>query len=299
MAVICFAILVHTNRDCVRDLVENLRTFAPGSRLVLFNGGSDPGLAHGLGVPVCPASGPTRWGWGNLRLLDTLEWVVQTGVDFDYLVNVEGDMLLVKPGFDAWLPRALAGYGYMAVQLRRLDRAADWVVAQRFLPKWPRVWQPLFGIDAPYGCFMPGQVFSADCVRRMTAHPRLSAIRDAVVRSSVPSLEEVLYPTLAASTGVRMRPAPSAHEQALRYRTPHREAELRSYVADPDVFLIHPVGMHLDSPDRRFLTGRDGSVQGAEADERWAGWPPPAAPRPRYRDALTRLRSAWIALKPE
>lgn len=144
MGRICFAILAHHKRDCLQDLIENLRAFAPSSMSIVCNGGTDSTLTADIGIPVYPCAVPIKWAWLNTFLLDIMQWITDTGFDYQYLVYLDSDMLLVKHGFEEFVEDEMKGFDYMAVKLREIRSSNGWVLAMRFLPKWQRIWQPLF-----------------------------------------------------------------------------------------------------------------------------------------------------------
>lgn len=300
MSRICFAILAHHKRDCLQDLIENLSAFAPSSTSVLFNGGTDPGLGANLGILVCPYSRPIKWGWLSTVILDVMQWITSTEVDYQYLVYLDSDMLLVKHGFEEFIEDEMRDYDYMAVKLREIRSPHGWVPAMRFLPKWPRIWQPLFKLDVPLGCLHGGQVFTRRCVKAMLSHPRLTEIRHRAVRSGVPALEELLYPNLAASAGCRLKPYPLPQGDAIRWKKYHCLDELVAYRDGLPVYLIHPVSMDFNSPDRQFIRLLSVGANLKEGlQELFSDWPPPLTRRTGARKLLTHLRTLWIRLKRE
>ncbi|MCQ6282721.1 hypothetical protein [Bacillus sp. EB600] len=60
---ICFAILVHEDRELVNQLINNVRYYCPKSAFDLYNGGNDATLCDGLGVPICTSSRKLKHGW--------------------------------------------------------------------------------------------------------------------------------------------------------------------------------------------------------------------------------------------
>ena len=93
---ICFAILVHNERELVKELIDNVRHFCPNSTFVLFNGGDDPSLCKDLGVPVCPSSRKLSRGYTTIYFLETMEWIEELGIEYDYFINIDSDALFIK-----------------------------------------------------------------------------------------------------------------------------------------------------------------------------------------------------------
>ncbi len=97
---ICFAILAHNNREVVKELINNVRFFCPNSTFVLFNGGEDPSLCDDLGVPVCPSSRKLKYGYTTIYFLETMEWIEELGIDYEYFINIDSDALFIKDGYE-------------------------------------------------------------------------------------------------------------------------------------------------------------------------------------------------------
>ena len=250
---ICFAILAHTNRPCLDDQVRNLRTFAPTADVVLFNGGRDPNLADGLDIDVCPYSQPLRYERVARFHGEIMRWLHETGREFDFLVTIDSDVLLIKHGFEAFLDRAMADSAYMGVLFRRVEKDTEWITGRRFHYVWRRAWQPIFEVEHPYGCFCPGQVFRGEYVERLLRFPRLDELFERIERSRLRDLEELIWATLAVTLECNPRRYPDAVSASVRYRKRHAPGEIRAYLDDPDVFLLHPVPMSLDAPERRLI----------------------------------------------
>src|SRR5437899_2767838 len=95
-----FACLVHESRECVVDLVRNLRYLDPSSTVLLYDGSPDQQLlANGfpferLGAVVHPR--PRRMAWGRLHdfALDCMRYAVRH-LAFDALTIVDSDQLAV------------------------------------------------------------------------------------------------------------------------------------------------------------------------------------------------------------
>ncbi|WP_438350067.1 hypothetical protein ACP8HI_05200 [Paenibacillus sp. FA6] len=82
---ICFAILVHSQRYVVINLLDNIRCYCPDSSGVLFNGGNDSELCEGLGYPVCPTSRKLSYGVTSIFTLEVMRWLEDINKSYDYL----------------------------------------------------------------------------------------------------------------------------------------------------------------------------------------------------------------------
>ena len=72
----------------------------------------------------------------------------------------------------------------------------------------------------------------------------------AVEISKLAALEEVIYATYAIKMQGNPICNPGSHSLVHRR---HHLSEIQSYMQDPNVFLIHKVGMQVKDPDRVFL----------------------------------------------
>jgi hypothetical protein len=249
---VLFAILAHDNPPCLQDLIENVRIAAPGSDVVLYNGGPDRELARGLDIALCGDSQPLHHDWITPFPWAVMRWAAGEKVEFDYLITLEGDMLLLRPGLPERLSTLMAGSDYMAAHFGSIDSWwHPWSIGRRARWQWQRSgWAELLGTDRPYGAFGPGQVMSRRYVDRLLAHPRLPEIIDRAQRSRLRALVEIIYPTLAVSLGCAPVRNPASRAMLLRR---HSAAELLSYAEDPDVHLVHKVGLGLADQDRAFV----------------------------------------------
>lgn len=246
--------LAHAHRDALEDLLDSVRTYVPGAEVVVFNGGTDPDLTAGLDVADCSYSRPLRIGnlvpfhWGVMR------WLADGGVDYDFLVTVDWDVLFVRDGLAAQLERTMAesafmGAGYLVVA----PEYPHWDCARRINYGWDRWWRPLFGTEHPSWAFNPGLAFRREYAERALRFDRLPQILARAARSRIYGIEEWVYATLAVS--LECNPLRNPGSAALQNR--HLSAsELDRALVDPDVFVVHKIGRELDAPDRLALRSR-------------------------------------------
>lgn len=250
MTRVCFGVLAHNEPDCLADLVRNLQNFDPDCIVVLYNGGLDRTLGTNLGIPICPFSAPLRWGKLESFLFETIKWLHREQMVFDYLVTLDSDMLLMKPGFSQFLDIQMQDADYMAPNLQMILPDTQWVTGKRFLGEWVRVWQPILGLEHPYGCHNPLQVFSRKLVSDIATHAQLPLIEETAQSSQVRILEELLFPTMVYAMGFKAKRNPGSRSVRVDYFTVQ---EFKGLLADPDVFFIHPVPMELQAPERRAI----------------------------------------------
>ena len=252
---ICFAISAHTCRECLEDLLANIRHFCPGSVPVVYNGSDDPSLFEGISAPVCPYSRKIAWGRLDGYVLATMAWVVQEGLDFDFFVTLDSDALFIQHGYESLLERELADSEYMGVDFRSVyDPSMPWVPGQTAWEEWGH-WGPLLGVDHPYGAFSVAQAFRRSLVERIVAHPRLEAIMAAMQLSQVFALEEVLFPTLAVALDARPKRYPPIYSLSVVFRRgdPFTLQEAQFLRKVPGCHLLHPVERHMQDPVRTWI----------------------------------------------
>ena len=109
-----FACLVHESRECVVDLVRNLRYHDPDSVILLYNGGQDAELLspqfpfEHYGAVVHPS--PRRLSWGRLHdfALDSMQFALDHFA-FDTITIVDSDQLGIRSGYSQHLGEFLSG----------------------------------------------------------------------------------------------------------------------------------------------------------------------------------------------
>jgi hypothetical protein len=247
---VVFAVLAHAHPECLADQVENLAAFAPGSQVVVFNGGRNPNLAADLPVLTCPYSKPLIHHWLGAFHGLVMQWLAEEALDFEFLVTLDSDMLLLKSGFPEHLRSVMTGSAYVGAHFAEVLPDTPWRPGRRFHRKWSGAWQQLFDLPHPYRAFNPGQVFGREYVDAFMAWPRRQDLMAAVEQTRLDALEEIVWPTLAASLDLRPMDAPGGRSLQLRRHAP---TEIGDYVDDPSTFLLHRVGMTVDAPERVIL----------------------------------------------
>lgn len=271
-------LLAHDDRTALAEAVDNARSFCPDARLVLYNSGDDPGLGAGLGLTHFPA--PRRYRYAGIAgfFLDVFEWLAETGDPFDAVVNLETDLLFIRPGFEAFVDAQLASADYLApnlVRRRRLD--TDWRPMRSLRPEFED-WFQLFGFRHLHGTFSPAQVFSRRYVETLLADPRYPELRRLVAANRSYTLQEVLYPTLTEALGLRLAGYPEAHRTSNRYRPYQAVSGVRRALAIPDAYFVHPVRRTPGDPARRLIGELTAAAAPAVSPARApAGTPHPAA----------------------
>ena len=87
---------------------------------VSFNGGNNKIFAANLGVDHCPYSKPLKFGklakfhYGVMKMLEEERYV------YDFLVTLDSDMLMIKPGFSEFLDQTMVESAYMGANFQKI-----------------------------------------------------------------------------------------------------------------------------------------------------------------------------------
>ncbi len=304
MPALAFGLLAHAQADCVAELLESLNLYSPGSRVLLFNGGYDEGLGDRLGLETCRYSRPVRWGRGlHHFVLAVVRQMHEDHWEFDYLVTLDSDMLVIGEGLGERLADLMRDADYMAAFNRAAPRGSGWLWSERMYKQW-RQWGPLLGPESLRICYNPGQVLSTEYARRLMAWPKLPQLCREFERSRLQVIEELVWPSLADALGLNGRSWPDVEASALHgLHTPSHISELRSR----GVSLLHKVKMDLSAPERVYAGAlRRGERPDPKALDAACGpeylrrdlpttWRPRITPRSRVKDGLLGIQSLWWA----
>jgi hypothetical protein len=245
-------ILAHEKREALEELVDNVRFFLPEADVVVFNGGMDHALTERLGVDTCPYSCPIRR--GNLIgfYAGVLQWANERRARPDFHVVLDSDQLFIRTGFREFLEQAMSESEFMAAGYLETPPThyAHWNEVRRINYSWKWRWQSLYGVPHPSWGFNPGTVFRREYVERVSRFANTPRILKLAHRSRVYGIEEFVFSTLARRLGSNPIRHPGSLGLVSGY--PSREIFERCF-EDPDVFMIHKVGMEMDSPDRQIV----------------------------------------------
>lgn len=279
-----FVVLAHDRPQALAELVEALHRTHPSAKVAVFNGGSDPSLTEGLDVEVLEESRPLRHG----HLTAFHDAALQTARTTDWLVTLDSDVLPVRSGLLEHL--ISLDTDYAGAHLGEVLPGTAWRPGRRFLPEWPR-WQPVVGLAHPWRCFNPVQAFSRRFVEAYLAWPHRSAVMGLAAASRVAALEEIVWPTVAASLGLRLHDLGGGDALRLRPPSPY---ELRGHLADRAVYVVHKVRTAPDALERRLVLAH---LRGEPVD--WDAAEHAAAREQRTpRQLAKRLRAAAAAHRP-
>ena len=249
---ICFSILVHNERELVKELINNLRHFCPNSTFVLFNGGDDPSLCKDLGVPVCPSSRKLSYGYTTIYFLETMEWIEKLGVKYEYFINLDSDALFIKDGYEEMIAEQMKDSDYMAVKLRIPDE--NWYIGKQ-LKKDIERWKELFCIEPFYGVFNVGQVLKRSLVMDLLESNRKKRLKKALLETTSFGSDEFLFVNMAHELGFRMKNYPYVNDLKInRYRPFFKLGEIINCLNHSEFSgLCHPIYRHKNDPSRKLI----------------------------------------------
>jgi hypothetical protein len=264
-------ILAHADRNSLRSTVENARAFCPRARLLFYNSGPDPHLGRSLPVEHFPKPRTHEYARITPFFLELFEWAVRTGDAFDAIVNLETDLLFIRPGYEAFVEDALERADYVAPNLiRHRPLQSYWRPLRSLRPEFER-WFDLLGFRHFHGSFSPAQIFSRRYVQTLVGHRGYRDLCYLVGQNRSFSLQEVLFPTLTDFLGLRLEGYPAAHRTSNRYRPYQAVAGVKRALAIPDAHFVHPVRRPEHDPARRFIGELQAGLTSTVASERCHG----------------------------
>lgn len=236
---ICFAVLVHENKELVRELLNNIRFYCPNSSIVLFNGGDDPELCEGLGYPVCPRSRELKYGFLSIYHLEVMKWLEDIDFPYQYLINLDSDSLFGRKGFEEFIIDSMEDTDYMAAKLRKAHK--KWYPAKTFNGEKEK-WEPLFNVESFYGVFNVGQVFSRNYIQTLLNSPQLPLLTKNIAETKTHALEEIVYVNMARQLGLKYKSYPNEAGSLIRYRPFFSYDEVIHHLNEGEPrYLFHPV----------------------------------------------------------
>ncbi|MDP4105999.1 MAG: hypothetical protein Q8935_13755 [Bacillota bacterium] len=249
---ICFSILVHNDRELVKELIHNIRYFCPNSTFVLFNGGDDPSLCNDLGVPVCPTSRKLSYGFTTIYFLETMEWIEELGIDYDYFVNIDSDALFIKDGYENVIANEMRDVDYMAVLLRIPE--PNWQIGL-YLRKDIDRWRKLFSLDPYYGVFNVGQVIKRPLVKALLEPGKKETYKKTLSETISHGSDEIFYVNMAKELGFKMKKYPFVDDSVInRYRPHFTLGEIIDSINNKEFSgLCHPIYRYPGNPARKLI----------------------------------------------
>ncbi|MBP1156660.1 MULTISPECIES: hypothetical protein [unclassified Paenibacillus] len=240
-----FALLAHEDEHTLAAQLDNIRHFNPGSRIVLYNGGTDPDFARRFELPICPYSRPLNHGNLTFYMWDVMRWLEEEHVDYEYLINLDHDLLFVKHGFQAFLNETMGKYDCMGWDMvtSRSSEDSELTCVQTMWDEW-HLWKPVFQTDHFIRFLNPAQVYRHQLVRCMLASVDRVKMERMFSETRVFALEEMFFVTLALSCGGKIReyPRDETWHKVARFQWPGISHEEAYHARDhPYYFWVHPV----------------------------------------------------------
>ncbi len=243
---ICFTILAHENESVLTEQLKNIRHYIPNARIVLYNGGTNKDFGSCQGIPICPYSRPLQYGKLGRFLYDVMNWLEETNIEYDYLINLDSDVLFIKHGFESFIEEVMEGYDCMGAHMQIQRSVHD---NPQFYPgvtlwnEWHR-WQPFFQTDYFVRYFNPAQVYRRSIVRKILDETDYNQLEQLLAATDTFAMEEMLYATLAMKYGGKCREYPWNYDESLQYvRTvkPISYDEMKAAKIAPHYYWIHPI----------------------------------------------------------
>ena len=250
MKTIIMVILAHDDPDSLFDLIENTRHFCPSSRLMLYNSGIDHSLGKGLDLDILPISRQQLYAKITSFFFDVFEWLVKNDVTYDYVINLETDMLFIRHGYEEWVASEMSGYDYMAPNLVKfVSPRSKWRPYKSLRPELSN-WYDFFGFKYVHGAFSPAQIFSQRYVESMVKHKQYPELRRLIAENKSYTLQEILFPTLPDTFALAMKSYPSELKPIIRYRPYQAVSGIRRAINTPQAYFVHPVRRELNNAAR-------------------------------------------------
>lgn len=241
---------MHNKRNLVKQLIENINYFCPNSTIVLFNGGDDPNLCKDLNVQVCPTSRKLQYGYTTIYFLETMEWIEQIGLDYDYFINIDSDALFITKGYEEFVIEQMQDTDYLGVALRIDD---SWFPGWELKKDIDR-WKPFFTVSPFYGVFNVGQIFTKQLVKSIVNYSRKDLFKKALNETPAFGTDEIVYVNLAKQLGYSIKTYPKQMAETIRYR-PHftiheivKMMNMKKYI-----WLCHPIHRDENDPSRQLV----------------------------------------------
>ena len=254
---ICFAILAHENEEVLINQINNIKHYNPGCKVVLYNGGVDSTFGLKSNIPICPKSRPLKKGKLGRFFLDIMTWLEETNEDYDYLVNLDSDVMFIKRGYEDYLNEHMQGYDCMGINMGIQHSPTDaphWLPGMNMWGEWA-IWQPFFGTDYFCGSLNSMQVYRKGIVAKMLTNLDIVKLETLLPKTEVYALEEILYSTLAVRCGGKHRPYPHECAKYVEW-VPLSIGQLETAQKEKNVYFVHPIERTMDNPSRQWLTNK-------------------------------------------
>lgn len=243
---IYFAILAHENEDVLSEQIKNIRYFNPNSKVVLYNGGTNKQFGVNQNIPICPYSRPLRWGNITPYFFDVMRWLEEIKAEYDFIVNLDHDILFIKPGFEQFLEEVMQSHDCMGPHLQTHYSPNDnrsWVPGITMWMEWDK-WKDFFQTNYFYSYFNPGQVYRHSIVKQMLSEINIKELEELFSNTNVSALEEMFFITLAIGKGAKYLGYPWSFEESTNYVTDVGSIgleKIKEALTKPSFYWVHPI----------------------------------------------------------
>ncbi|MFC5447344.1 hypothetical protein [Paenibacillus aestuarii] len=274
------ALLAHQDEAALAAQIANIRYFVPEAGIILYNGGSNRDFAKQLRVFQFPHSRPLRYGHLTPYLWEIMQWLEEIEAGYEYLMNVDHDVLFFKRGFQAFLDQIMEQSDCMGWRLHTSKDNPDSLPIRNMFKEW-HLWQPVFGLDSFISYFNPGQIYKRGIVQRMLAHADVKVVDSLLDRSEAFALEEVFFATMAKACGGRVREYPegSLYNDLVHWGGDVTFASVLQHKNSPHYYWVHPVkGAALIELDGKLRAMDDSAAEPLREEVHETAAPAEAAP---------------------
>ena len=246
-------ILAHNDKNSLSELVQNCRHFCPKSRLLLYNSGTDSNLSQGLDLEVLPVSRLQKYSRITPFFFDVFEWLIKNSIEYDYVINLETDMLFIRHGFEDWISSEMLEYDYMTPNLVKfISPKSKWRPYKSLKPELSD-WYDFFNFEYVHGGFSPGQIFSKGFINKLIHHECYPNLKQLIASNQSFTLQEILFPTLPDFLQVTGRAYPIELTSINRYRPYQAVSGIVKAINTPNAYFVHPVRRNFDDPARTLI----------------------------------------------
>lgn len=253
MTKLLIVILAHDDRECLEDMVDNVRFYCPHATIGLYNSGDDPDLGKDLPVTIIQPSRRLYYARIAPFFFDLFEWLSMQDFPYEYVTNLDSDVLFIRHGYEDFIDASMKSYDYMAPDLRfNAHRRSQWRPMRSLKPEIKR-WYKFLGFKYMHGAFNPGQTFSKKYIESLVNHPSYQELLNLVSENQSFTLHEVLFPTLVDFLGLRARSYPEELNPIIRYRPYQAISGVKRAIGLETAFFIHPIKRDMDNPARVFI----------------------------------------------
>lgn len=246
-------ILAHDKPEILEGMIRNIRHFCPNFDVLLYNGGDDPALGENLDVVRIQPSRRLYYARIIHFFFDTFEWLALNNLNYDYVTNIDSDVLFIRSGFDSFLDSFMGNADYLAQKFNRYTPyKSTWRPFHSLKPELTD-WYQLFEFEYTNQAFNPGQTFSAKYIDKLLNFHKYGELKKLIKKNQSYTLHEVLFPTLVDVLSLSAKAYPHNLDPINRWRPYQAVSGITRALLTPDAYFVHPVPMYIDNKARRLV----------------------------------------------